>query len=67
MVFSVFFWAAVLGPLGAILAVPLTMAFKNLVLEADESNSWIAELMSSGKDQPIPDHDTQAKPGEDED
>ena len=67
VVFSVFFWAAVLGPLGAILAVPLTMAFKNLVLEADESNNWIAKLMSSGKDQPIPAHDTQAEIGEDED
>jgi predicted PurR-regulated permease PerM len=56
VVFSVFFWAAVLGPVGAILAVPLTMAIKNLVLEADESNRWVAELMSSAKKQP-----TQAK------
>lgn len=49
IIFSVIFWAAVLGPLGAILGVPMTLLFKQLVLEADEQNSWIAGLMSSGK------------------
>ena len=47
IVFSVIFWAGILGPLGAILGVPMTVMFKELVLEADEQNRWIAKLMSS--------------------
>ena len=47
IIFSVIFWAAVLGPLGAILGVPMTLMFKQLVLEADDQNRWIARLMSS--------------------
>ncbi len=45
IIFSVVFWAAVLGPLGAIFGVPLTILFKDLVLEADDQNRWIAKLM----------------------
>jgi predicted PurR-regulated permease PerM len=47
VIFSVIFWAGVLGPLGAILGVPMTLMFKQLVLEADDQNRWIARLMSS--------------------
>ena len=47
VIFSVIFWAAVLGPMGAILGVPMTLMFKQLVLEADDQNRWIARLMSS--------------------
>ncbi len=47
IIFSVIFWAAVLGPLGAILGVPMTLLFKELILEADDQNRWIARLMSS--------------------
>jgi len=47
VIFSVIFWAAILGPLGAILGVPMTVLFKELVLEADVQNRWIANLMSS--------------------
>jgi predicted PurR-regulated permease PerM len=47
VIFSVIFWAAVLGPLGAILGVPMTLMFKQLVLEADDQNRWIARLMSA--------------------
>jgi predicted PurR-regulated permease PerM len=46
VILSLIFWAAVLGPLGALLGVPLTMAVKELVLEADEESQWVAELMS---------------------
>jgi predicted PurR-regulated permease PerM len=48
IILSLIFWAAVLGPVGALLAVPLTMAVKQLVLEADEEFRWLAEMMSSG-------------------
>jgi predicted PurR-regulated permease PerM len=47
VIFSVIFWAAVLGPIGAILGVPMTLLFKQVVLEADDQNRWIARLMSS--------------------
>jgi AI-2 transport protein TqsA len=47
VVFSVIFWAAILGPFGAILSVPLTMAFKMLILEYDPGNKWLAALMSA--------------------
>jgi predicted PurR-regulated permease PerM len=50
IVLSLIFWAAVLGPLGAILGVPLTMTVKELILAADEENRWLAELMGAGDD-----------------
>jgi predicted PurR-regulated permease PerM len=50
IVLSVVFWAVILGPLGAILGVPVTLLFKEIVLEADDQNRWIAKLMSSSKD-----------------
>ena len=47
MVFvSVVFWGLILGPLGGILAVPVTVGIKQLVLEPDPDNRWIAELIS---------------------
>ena len=59
IIFSVFFWAAILGPLGAILGVPVTILFKETVLEADDQYRWIARLMSSRKDpqMEVQDHD----------
>jgi predicted PurR-regulated permease PerM len=50
IILSLIFWAAVLGPVGAFLAVPLTMAVKQLVLEGDEEARWLAELMSGSND-----------------
>ncbi len=38
------FWAWVLGPLGMILAVPLTMAIK-IALEYSERLNWLAVLL----------------------
>ena len=49
VVFSVILWAAVLGPMGAILGVPVSLLFKELILEADDQNRWIAKLMSAVK------------------
>ena len=47
--FSVVFWSAILGSIGAILSIPLTLAFKVLVLEADESGRWFFDLISDRK------------------
>ncbi|MCJ7534717.1 MAG: AI-2E family transporter [Anaerolineales bacterium] len=49
VVFSVILWAAVLGPMGAILGVPVSLLFKELILEADDQNRWIAKLMGAAK------------------
>lgn len=54
VIFSVTIWSAVLGPLGAILGVPVTMIIKELILEADTQNAWIARLMGKGDPEPPP-------------
>jgi AI-2 transport protein TqsA len=59
IILSLIFWAAVLGPVGALLAVPLTLAIKQLVLETDEGARWLADLMSAGAD------DSEAASGQD--
>lgn len=44
---SVTFWPLVLGPVGAVIGVPLTMAVRTLGLDVDPATRWIADLMSS--------------------
>lgn len=41
---SVIFWSFVLGPLGALLAVPLTLLLKLLLLDADPRGTWARSL-----------------------
>lgn len=43
------FWGWVLGPIGMLLSVPLTMTLK-LALEYDESTRWIAIFLGSERD-----------------
>ena len=52
IIFSVIFWAALLGPMGAILGVPVSLLFKELILEADDQNRWIAKMMGAAKAEP---------------
>ncbi len=49
VIFSVIFWAIILGPVGAIIGVPLTMLIKTLILEADDDLSWLARVSGSGR------------------
>ena len=49
IIFSVIFWAALLGPIGAILGVPVSLLFKELIFEADDQNRWIAKMMGATK------------------
>jgi predicted PurR-regulated permease PerM len=41
------FWPLVLGPVGAIIGVPLTMAVRSLLFDADPSTRWIGDLMGT--------------------
>src|SRR6476661_6798206 len=50
---SLLFWSFVIGPLGAILAIPLTLLAKALLLDVDPDTRWISRLFASGSaDQP---------------
>ncbi|MYR04928.1 AI-2E family transporter [Gordonia sp. SID5947] len=44
---SLVFWAWVIGPLGAILAVPLTLMTKALLIDIDPSTRWVDVLLAS--------------------
>ena len=41
---SVVFWTFIIGPLGAILSIPLTLLVRTLVLEGDPSTTWLRWL-----------------------
>ena len=41
---SVLFWAAVIGPIGAVLAVPLTLLVRTVLLDADPRMKWFRPL-----------------------
>jgi AI-2 transport protein TqsA len=45
---SLMFWGGLLGPIGVILCVPLTMTMK-FAFESNESTRWIAIMLSSEK------------------
>jgi len=47
VVVSLFFWGWVLGPIGALLAVPMTMIVKEVFLDAYDSTRGISELISA--------------------
>ncbi len=46
---AVVFWAWILGPIGAFLALPLTVMVKKLLLEPFVDTELLGELMSSGE------------------
>ncbi len=45
---AVILWSWILGPIGAFMALPLTLMVKNLVLESFSDTQLLASLMSSG-------------------
>ncbi|WP_404429804.1 AI-2E family transporter [Microbacterium lacus] len=47
--FSVIFWTFIIGPLGAILSIPLTLLVRALILEGDPGARWLRWL-SGDKD-----------------
>lgn len=50
---SMIFWGWVLGPVGMLLSVPLTMAVK-IAMEHSDDSRWVALLMGSGRERTIP-------------
>jgi predicted PurR-regulated permease PerM len=57
---SLVFWAWVLGPLGAILALPLTLLLKALFVDVDPRARWLSPLISGI---PLPDEEDDAGGG----
>ncbi len=51
---SATFWPLVLGPVGAIIGVPLTMAVHSLLLEPDPSTRWLAAMMRAKTPEQVP-------------
>jgi AI-2 transport protein TqsA len=45
---SLVFWAWVLGALGALLAIPLTLLTKGLLVDIDPSTQWLNKLLAGG-------------------
>jgi AI-2 transport protein TqsA len=43
---SLVFWAWILGPLGALLAVPMSLFFRAVLVEADPAARWVEPLLS---------------------
>ena len=54
---SLVFWAWVLGPLGALLAIPLSLFAKALLVDVDPDSRWLTPLLSN------PGPEKPAKPG----
>ncbi|MGB3187667.1 MAG: AI-2E family transporter [Ornithinimicrobium sp.] len=52
---SLVFWAWILGPIGAILAVPMSLFFRAVFIEANPANRWILPLVSGHTDEKTPD------------
>ncbi|MFF5078074.1 AI-2E family transporter [Actinoplanes sp. NPDC000266] len=60
---SLIFWAWVLGGLGALLAIPLTLLAKGLLIDIDPSTRWVNALLSNAvpPESPSPDEAPPAR------
>jgi predicted PurR-regulated permease PerM len=52
---SLVFWSWVLGPLGALLAIPLSLLAKGLLIDVDPATRWIDPLIGAGGPDDVPD------------
>lgn len=57
------FWAWALGALGALLAIPLTLLTKALLVDVDPGTRWLDTLLGSGEFRPVPDGLARPVPG----
>jgi len=56
---SLVLWAWILGPLGAVLAIPLSLLVKALLIDADPSTRWLGGLISGDQ---LPEHAPATEP-----
>jgi AI-2 transport protein TqsA len=49
---SLVFWSWIIGPVGAVLAVPLTLLAQALLVDADPSSRWLVPLIANRADEP---------------
>jgi len=63
---SLVFWGWVVGPLGALLAIPLTLLTKALLVDIDPGTRWVSRLLTSSAVADVPPRDgrAEAEPGE---
>jgi predicted PurR-regulated permease PerM len=50
---SLLFWTWVLGPVGALLAVPMSLLFRAILVEADPDQHWRLPLVTGRPDDPL--------------
>ncbi len=60
---SLVFWAWAIGPLGALLAVPLSLLMRALLIEADPEARWMMPLISGRLGEPEPEPEPAAGAG----
>jgi len=61
---SLVVWAWILGPLGALLAIPLSLLAKGLLIDIDPTTRWLDPLVSSNPvSDPTPLGDPPGRPG----
>jgi AI-2 transport protein TqsA len=58
------FWAWVIGPLGALLAIPLSLLLKALLIDIDPTTQWIDGLINGGTTPAEPEDPSEAAPPE---
>ncbi|MEU2043031.1 AI-2E family transporter [Nocardia niwae] len=56
------FWAWVLGALGALLAIPLTLLLKAVLLDIDPATRWVSALISSAPVNPADESNDEKPP-----
>jgi AI-2 transport protein TqsA len=59
---TLLFWAWVLGPLGALLAIPLTLLAKALLVDIDPRARWADALLRTSADEPESDPEPEPDP-----
>jgi predicted PurR-regulated permease PerM len=64
---SLIIWALILGPLGALLAVPATLLVKSLLVDHADRGRWLGVLLNATPDQVDPEHPITDAPDVDKD
>ncbi len=64
---SLIFWGWVLGPLGALLAVPMTLFAKAMLVDIDPTTNWAAPLIALSSPARVPGTDPPLKPDRSDD